>query len=91
MMGSNKDGKLGLGEEVIDVNFPVPSLVELFAGLTVRSISCGHRHTLAVIKGGTVFAWGCGSSGALGNGTRDGFSVPNKVEISEPVDEVSAG
>jgi len=31
-------------------------------------IACGHAFTLALTAMGRIYAWGCGESGALGNG-----------------------
>jgi len=64
-MGSNQDGKLGVGEKTIR-NSNVPCLVEGISD--VKQVACGSSHTLALSKKGEVFSWGSGFYGALGVG-----------------------
>jgi alpha-tubulin suppressor-like RCC1 family protein len=54
-MGSNSDGKLGIGE--ISLSYSnVPCLVEELEDIV--KVSCGVAHTLAIDKSGKVFTWG---------------------------------
>lgn len=54
-MGSNSEGRLGTGNpEMRSCN--VPTLVD---GLcSIKKVSCGSSHTLALGEDGVVFAWG---------------------------------
>jgi len=64
-MGSNEDGKLGLGLSHKDLTeSSSPRLVE---GIKhVRSVTAGQSHSLAVVKDGRVFGWGQAEYGAIG-------------------------
>lgn len=63
--GSNDDGQLGLGDRD---NRLVPT--QLGTDTNWQSIEIGHAsHSLAVKTDGTLWAWGYGASGQLGNGT----------------------
>ncbi|CAM9138723.1 unnamed protein product [Laminaria digitata] len=75
---------------------PCPAL----AGCRVLQVSCGSRHTLAVVAGGQAYSWGWGALGQLGHG--DGYNVatPRVIEALAtgkdggalgPVTWVSAG
>ena len=64
-MGSNEDGKLGLGDKSV-VRSPVPQLLETFLDQPIDMVSCGDHHTLALTqKVGQVYSWGLGINGAL--------------------------
>ena len=54
-MGSNADGKLGVGENTLRQS-NVPCLVEGLQG--IAKVACGTSHTLAVTHRGEVYAWG---------------------------------
>ncbi len=62
--GSDKDGRLGNGVEsgFSETPEPVDGLTE------VTAIATGQFHALALLKNGTVMAWGHGSRGSLGDG-----------------------
>lgn len=36
------------------------------SGLVVLQVSCGSRHTLAVVEGGVAYSWGWGACGQVG-------------------------
>ncbi|MGO8669787.1 MAG: RCC1 domain-containing protein [Capsulimonadaceae bacterium] len=77
--GFNMFGQLGNGT-TDETNNPCPAPVE---GLTnVVGIAGGGVHSLAVRVDGTAWAWGCNSSGQLGNGTTTNSCVP--VEVEDP-------
>src|SRR5262249_60834665 len=64
--GANRDGELGNGSTTpSDVPIPVP----LTVGTTVKAISTGQTHSLALTSTGQVLAWGDNESGQLGIGT----------------------
>ena len=48
-------------------------------GFVAMRIACGARHTLASTRLGRLFAWGCGSFGQHGTGSRDNELVPRAV------------
>lgn len=57
----------------------------------VMAISTGGYHTLALLTNGTVVAWGYGTSGQLGTGTKGETDVPVPVSELSGVVAVSAG
>jgi hypothetical protein len=64
--GYNAYGNLGDGTQTMR---PMPVPVSGLSGLSgVVAIAAGHNHTLALTGDGSVWAWGQGSLGALGNG-----------------------
>jgi alpha-tubulin suppressor-like RCC1 family protein len=66
-MGSNQDGKLGLGRTDIEES-NVPCLVESLSGEHVVDVSAGSSHTAAVTSEGLGYSWGQSECGALGLG-----------------------
>ncbi|HTZ65340.1 MAG TPA: hypothetical protein VMB51_14645 [Solirubrobacteraceae bacterium] len=86
--GDNKGGRLGDGAEGGSSDTPVP-----VQGVTeATAIAAGQFHALALLKNGTVMAWGSGHRGSLGAGeelSRSDVAIP--VEgITEAV-AVAAG
>jgi alpha-tubulin suppressor-like RCC1 family protein len=81
--GMGSDGQLGNGTTT---NSTVPVAVTTtgtpMAGKTITSISAGYYHSLALASDGTVYAWGGGSDGQLGNSTTADSSVPVAVTTS---------
>jgi alpha-tubulin suppressor-like RCC1 family protein len=75
--GNNCDGQLGTGKR-LDVHSPyykdepLPTLI----GEDFAQVSMGYSHTAAIKKDGSLWTWGHGTWGDLGNGTnlwaRDG-------------------
>lgn len=66
MSGDNMSGQLGVGSHHTFAAFPC--LVEDLRSMRVRKLSCGSKHTVAIIETGEVFAWGANNFGMLGNG-----------------------
>ena len=86
--GNGQYGKLGNGSEA-PRGSTVPTQVR---GLSaVASISAGYFHALALLRNGTVMAWGNGDYGELGNGTIVNSDVPVQVNGLTGVKQVSAG
>jgi hypothetical protein len=56
------------------------------------AIAAGGVHTCAVRNGGTVYCWGLGREGQLGNGANNVDNYfPQLVAIGSPVDSIKAG
>ncbi|KAL9649455.1 hypothetical protein ABK040_000694 [Willaertia magna] len=77
--GKGEKGRLGHG----DVNDRVkPTYVKALQGRTIKDVSMGNLHTLALDSTGTVFAFGDYQYGQLGIEKFDGFvSVPTILPI----------
>ena len=80
--GSNWLGAVGDGS---NTDRAIPVLVAAsgpMSGESVVAISAGPYHSLALTSTGQLFAWGSGSAGVLGNGTRAGANSPSTVSPS---------
>ena len=80
-VGSNKDGKLGIGKQTISLT--KPQLIEFPPQTQIKQTSCGWGHSLALDTTGTVFSWGYGKNGALGQGSFSNCYKPSKIYISD--------
>ena len=76
--GDNANGQLGNGT-TNDSHTPVP--VALPTGTTVKAISAGRAHSLALTSTGQVLAWGFNAVGQLGNGTTNDSDTPVAVTL----------
>jgi alpha-tubulin suppressor-like RCC1 family protein len=79
--GYNKAGELGDGKRT---NGPKPVRVSLPAA--VRQVSqggsyAGNGQTVVLLSNGSVWSWGTGTWGQLGNGTRKSVTSPVRVKI----------
>jgi hypothetical protein len=91
--GKNTDGQLGLGDQRDRGFLPgemgdaLPA-VALGSGRHARSISCGARHTCAVLSDGSVECWGANARGELGQGdvTPRGVAPGQMGDALIPVD-----
>ena len=84
--GSGTNGKLGHGDQRgSGVDWPisarVPKRVDTLAGVRIRHVCAGSRHTLAVSSDGRLFTWGGGSKGKLGHGDVDQYTFPEEVVL----------
>jgi alpha-tubulin suppressor-like RCC1 family protein len=85
--GRNDEGELGNGTTVSsDVPVEVKGLSE-----EAKAIAAGKLHSLAVLKGGAVMAWGKGNDGELGNGAEKSSAAPVAVSGLSNVAAVAAG
>ncbi|NMB34935.1 MAG: hypothetical protein GX989_01465 [Firmicutes bacterium] len=76
--GRNISGQLGLGDGATTIKtFPVQ--IDDFK--EVRALAAGDSHSLALKDDGTVWAWGCNSSGQLGDGTTEHRNTPVQVGV----------
>lgn len=93
-MGSNAEGRLGIGDPSVKQS-PLPTLVDGLARMRCLQVACGAGHTVAVTESGEVYAWGVGEYGALGTGMREDVWSPARISMDPrgfvPVRKVSAG
>ncbi len=88
--GSNgSSGKLGIGSSVSGSISDVPVQVNSLTGVT--KIAVGSSHTCAVKSDGTVWCWGYGAYGELGNGDDNSESAPVQVLNLNNAQDVTAG
>ncbi|MFT4264926.1 MAG: hypothetical protein QM572_16195 [Nocardioides sp.] len=76
--GRAVSGRLGIGPT--DPGYYARSPMSV--ALTATRIAAGSGHSLALDPGGAVWAWGSGSSGALGNGSTADADAPVAVDTS---------
>ncbi|XP_071545245.1 serine/threonine-protein kinase Nek8-like isoform X2 [Panulirus ornatus] len=76
--GSGSSGSLGHGNtsDVAQLR-----IVESLLGVSVQQVACGSAHVVAVSVEHQVYAWGCGSNGRLGIGSRMTQLWPQHVDI----------
>ncbi len=86
--GDDSYGQLGVGGLPWGTtNVPIRSLV-----LTqIVAIAAGQYHSVALDKNGTVWTWGAGDSGRLGNGGTTNITVPASVTGISNVIAIAAG
>ncbi|MFE2917355.1 RCC1 domain-containing protein [Kitasatospora indigofera] len=87
--GKNDKGQLGNGAVSTTDEWAVPGLVAGLGG--VEAIAAGGSHALALLKDGTVKAWGLNDKGQLGDGTIVNATLPVTVAGLEDVKAVTAG
>ncbi len=93
--GYNGNGELGDGKNR-NTNIPVQVLTgaqDSNSGYleNIIQVAAGSNHNLALDKDGTVWAWGYGSHGELGNRTTANSSLPVKVIGVSDVVSIAAG
>lgn len=57
----------------------IEAAIDVPGALSFRQVSAGSGHSLGLASDGSVYAWGYGRSGELGDGTTDQRSVPTRV------------
>ncbi|XP_058055381.1 probable E3 ubiquitin-protein ligase HERC2 [Anopheles bellator] len=79
--GRGTYGRLGHGNSE---DKHLPTLVQALKQHRVVHVAlgCGDAHSLCVTDAGTVFAWGDGDFGKLGNGSSNGSPVPIAIELA---------
>ncbi|MDR0334816.1 MAG: hypothetical protein LBH69_02890 [Methanomassiliicoccaceae archaeon] len=85
--GFNQDGQLGNGTLSTDETI-VPTKVGTDDDWVM--VTAGRDHTLAIKEDGTLWAWGCNSSGELGDNDTREVRTPKKIGTDEWKD-VSGG
>ena len=84
VFGYNAHGQLGLGN-LKDQLTPQP-----FSLLNVKAISCGEKHSIALLEDGTIWSFGYNGHGELGLGHSDNVSIPTEIKLGQ-VDQLSSG
>jgi alpha-tubulin suppressor-like RCC1 family protein len=71
-------GNSVVGNNTSDINNRVTPITTFAGGTNWKQVSCGHSHSAAIKTDGTLWAWGSGGSGELGNnqGTISSRSTP---------------
>ncbi|MFJ8039782.1 RCC1 domain-containing protein [Kitasatospora sp. NPDC096147] len=87
--GRNDKGQLGNGASSTSDEWSVPSLVPGLTG--VEAVAAGGSHALALLKDGTVRAWGLNDKGQLGDGTTTDAKLPVTVAGLDEVQAIAAG
>ncbi|MGA5817672.1 RCC1 domain-containing protein [Kitasatospora sp. NPDC094028] len=87
--GKNDKGQLGNGVTSTTDEWAVPALVAGLGG--VQAVAAGGAHALALLKDGTVQAWGLNDKGQLGDGTTTNANLPVTVAGLEGVKAIAAG
>lgn len=81
--GSNSVGQLGTGTTLNTSSVPVEvSTSGALAGKTITAIAASNYHCLALASDGTLYAWGNGTNGELGNGSTSAQRAPVPVTTS---------
>jgi alpha-tubulin suppressor-like RCC1 family protein len=82
--GTNSEGQLGNGSVGTSYRFPARVKDESGTGFLTNaaSVAAGPGHSLAVMKDGTLRAWGSNDSGELGDGTFADKSLPVQAKIN---------
>jgi alpha-tubulin suppressor-like RCC1 family protein len=86
--GYGRLGQLGDGNFYTDAPFGVAAPVQVSALSTVMAIAGGQYHSLGLKSDGTVWAWGYGAYGQLGDGTfhtTGGVDSPQDAGVAAPV------
>lgn len=95
--GMNYSGQVGNGTVTPPGTLPVTSPVQVSnsqAGGTVNNpaqVSCGYTYGVALLTNGTVWTWGTGPWGELGNGTTGHSYTPGQVTGLSNVTAISSG
>eukprot|EP01135_Chromosphaera_perkinsii_P004071 Nk52_evm2s268 gene=Nk52_evmTU2s268 len=86
VFGSNKDGQLGDGTYKLRENPIVP---KGFVDKMVTHVCCGANFTVALCsKTMSVYTWGKGKDGRLGNGEETNCPTPTQIQFPLPLDAV---
>jgi alpha-tubulin suppressor-like RCC1 family protein len=87
--GSNSNnGRVGNGQTYTDVSTPVQTTA---GGTNWKMVSCGYYHTTAIKSDGTLWSWGGGAQGQLGDGTTGSRSTPVQVGADTTWKQISGG
>ena len=91
MWGSN-GGAYGVPAGLLGTNNTIGYSSPVQIGTsTWKHLSCGYNHSLAIDSAGTLWAWGSGVHGELGNGSITGTSSPVAIASTLSWADISAG
>src|SRR5665213_1758624 len=79
--GNNANGQVGDGTLGNNRLSPVAVTTSGFTN-NITAIAAGANHSLAIVTGGGVWAWGQNVSGQLGDGTMINKSVPTAISLT---------
>lgn len=80
--GSSENGRLGLGENVMNPQSPYQYIPRVIFGLpNIKKISCGVSHTVAIDYSHGLWSWGGGWFGKLGLGNSIDQITPQQVQL----------
>jgi alpha-tubulin suppressor-like RCC1 family protein len=71
--GNGTNGRLGNAVTTGNISTPVTTFA---GGTNWKQVSCGTQHTAAIKTDGTLWTWGIGTSGRLGNASTTSVSTP---------------
>ncbi|DBA00278.1 TPA: hypothetical protein N0F65_007922, partial [Lagenidium giganteum] len=77
--GNGSDGQLGHNSWESEW---IPREVEHLRNVSIASVRCGNKHTLAVSRSGMIYAWGRGLEGQLGTGGYHNCCLPQRIQIT---------
>lgn len=86
--GAGQFGQVGNGNLDSFASQPLPG--QVFLPVAIKALAVGDHHTLALGADGSVWAWGAGEHGQLGDGGKLDKAKPVKVRLKEPVEKIFA-
>jgi len=89
--GDGQNGQLGDGNFYGPPPFRVVVPVQVTNLSGVTAIAAGYSHSVALKSDGTVYAWGSGTSGQMGNGSFNSSAVPVPVSGLSRIKTIAAG
>jgi uncharacterized repeat protein (TIGR02543 family) len=94
--GNNSNNQLGDGTTTGRSTPTLISFTGLQLGETIRKVSAGQIHSLALTTNGRVYSWGNNNSGQLGNGSTSNRTSPGLISFpgilsGETIQTVVAG
>jgi len=81
--GDDGNGELGNGVAGADSPIPVEVITTTGPLSSISAIAAGYGHDLALNTSGSVWAWGQGGQGELGNQTTSDSATPVRVPIGD--------
>jgi alpha-tubulin suppressor-like RCC1 family protein len=68
-------------------------VMKSLVGLSIRQISCGNEHVVAITEGGLAYSWGHGALGKLGHGNENDVREPQLISSLKyiPLESISCG
>jgi hypothetical protein len=88
LLACGKGATVGHGDDA--VKYARPTSITAMAGVRMRSIAAGARHSLALGWDGRVYSWGDNEYGQLGRGDTRDRPLPALVEGLEGVRDIAA-